>query len=724
MPVDRLEPRRLFASGLFAPPQVYGDYEVAELLATGDFDGNGTVDVVGTGAIRAVGPPYDGFLYALLNNGAGGFTDVFSHGNPRAAGVPARVLAAHLDEDAFEDVVVSGFIPGTNEHRLAVYFSRGDGRFEQSFSDSPLSIPVTASSTFTAADFNNDGRRELAVDGTILYRSGGAFAPVDTGGRIVGFSIDLNGDGWTDSFDAGRVRLNDGAGSLLPPTPYAGGGFAGWPAGRGHGGGSLTGPGGRGPADAGDFNGDGTLDVVGGTRTADTSLGITLHDGAGGFRAGLGLNFYSRQSIPVAADVDGDGLDDLAVGTDDGVVVLLSRGDGTFRPAGSESATGGPVGFDMVAADFNNDGRDDLAAVGANGIEVYVAGGGTAPAPVAAFGATPSGNVPRVTVVVPWAEGGQAREVTFTLKGPGAAWAYDWGRGTGLSLVLDGTTAASSLTITTPPISGVMLTGLQVNGSLRSVTGASTALFGDLAVAGTLKSLTLLGTTGGTRVTIGGAGVPTAINVTNAADLTVTTQSPISRLIATRWRDDDVLDDVVTAPSIGSILFRPSRLFSFPVECYADFNVTGGGTSLKLLDVRGELVRSVVRTAGSIGSVRAVSLVDSTVFAGVAPGVTDLPASRAEFAAQATIGSLRVSPGISFPVASGIRVAAWSIGRFQVMSVGPGRFSPDAPTGLAATSVGSYFRGSAAAGVSPVRKSRVTTPGSFDTEGLYVARIV
>ena len=108
----------------------------------------------------------------------------------------------------------------------------------------------------------------------------------------------------------------------------------------------------------------------------------------------------------------------------------------------------------------------------------------------------------------------------------------------------------------------------------------------------------------------------------------------------------------------------------------------------------------------------------------MAPDLTDLPASAADFAAQATIGSLRVYPGISFPAADGLRVAAWSIGRFQVMSVGPGRFSPNAPTGLAATSVGSYFRGSGAAGVGPVRMSRLTTPGPFDTEGLYVARIV
>jgi len=86
--------------------------------------------------------------------------------------------------------------------------------------------------------------------------------------------------------------------------------------------------------------------------------------------------------------VNGDGLDDLAVGTDDGLLVLLSRGDGTFRPAGSESATGGPVGFDVVTADFNNDGRDDLAAVGGGGIEVYLAGGGATPAPVATFGDT------------------------------------------------------------------------------------------------------------------------------------------------------------------------------------------------------------------------------------------------------------------------------------------------------------------------------------------------
>src|SRR4051794_38764076 len=99
LPIERLETRRLFTSGLFAPPQTYTAAS-AELITTGDFDGDGTVDVVGVGVRRTAEPPVDAFLYCLRNDGAGHFTDVVSPGTPGTYGVPTRVLAAHLNDDA------------------------------------------------------------------------------------------------------------------------------------------------------------------------------------------------------------------------------------------------------------------------------------------------------------------------------------------------------------------------------------------------------------------------------------------------------------------------------------------------------------------------------------------------------------------------------------------------------------------------------------------------
>ncbi|MEM1416246.1 MAG: VCBS repeat-containing protein [Myxococcota bacterium] len=69
-------------------------------------------------------------------------------------------------------------------------------------------------------------------------------------------------------------------------------------------------------------------------------------------------------------DVNGDGLDDLIVGGNAGgtlapdrIVVLVSEGDGTFRDASAEHLSGelrasAPIG---VQADLNGDGIDDLA---------------------------------------------------------------------------------------------------------------------------------------------------------------------------------------------------------------------------------------------------------------------------------------------------------------------------------------------------------------------------
>jgi len=74
-------------------------------------------------------------------------------------------------------------------------------------------------------------------------------------------------------------------------------------------------------------------------------------------------------------DLDGDGLQDIAVGLDDpyvayGLQVLLGNGDGTFRQGASIYDAGAYRSITM--ADFNRDGWPDLAAANGGDLAVSV----------------------------------------------------------------------------------------------------------------------------------------------------------------------------------------------------------------------------------------------------------------------------------------------------------------------------------------------------------------
>ena len=65
------------------------------------------------------------------------------------------------------------------------------------------------------------------------------------------------------------------------------------------------------------------------------------------------------------ADVTGDGLADLITPNPDHVAVLVAGEDGGFRPGATLPALFGP--FSVVAADLNGDGRQDVAAASGEG---------------------------------------------------------------------------------------------------------------------------------------------------------------------------------------------------------------------------------------------------------------------------------------------------------------------------------------------------------------------
>jgi len=122
----------------------------------------------------------------------------------------------------------------------------------------------------------------------------------------------------------------------------------------------------------GDFNGDGKIDLAALVFSSATSpmgmLSVSLGNGDGTFRQ-ISADLPTESGIitaVAAGDFDGDGKVDLAVGNTTGsgnisgaVNILLGNGDGTFR-AGPTTALGATSVGDLAAGDLNGDGKTDL----------------------------------------------------------------------------------------------------------------------------------------------------------------------------------------------------------------------------------------------------------------------------------------------------------------------------------------------------------------------------
>jgi len=156
---------------------------------------------------------------------------------------------------------------------------------------------------------------------------------------------------------------------------------------KGLGGGQYAAPvnysgGGGSQAAAADFNGDGKLDLA--IVASDNGVVILLGNGDGTFTPGATLSNEAASTTSLAlADFNGDHIPDVAMNdcpmssSECGVQVRLGNGDGTFQ---SPIYTGGS-GYALVAGDFNADGNQDISALnfqysdGFNGVIVLLGEG-------------------------------------------------------------------------------------------------------------------------------------------------------------------------------------------------------------------------------------------------------------------------------------------------------------------------------------------------------------
>jgi uncharacterized protein (TIGR03437 family) len=308
----------------------------------------------------------------------------FSTSNPLAS----SIIAADFNGDGKLDLAVSNFgSPGVNSGGIAILLGAGDGTF-----GAPIAVAAgTNPLSMAAADFNGDGKLDIAAANQWSATSTTTFEGPGAISLLLG-----NGDG---TFQA-------------PVTYSAGEDHLGLPD-------SLV---------ALDLNGDGHPDLAVANRN-DNSISTLINSG-GQFKPALVTPLPVDVQYLAFSDFNHDGKLDLAAASShsSALVMLAGKGDGSFqapafyaignRPGSlgvaplqdgntllvsADGLTGNPwitivspqgvpgapaltlLGGSptgVAAADLNGDGQPDAVVVGGSGVSVVLSKGGAYQAPV------------------------------------------------------------------------------------------------------------------------------------------------------------------------------------------------------------------------------------------------------------------------------------------------------------------------------------------------------
>jgi hypothetical protein len=407
----------------YCNPYPCGDSTVA--VATGDFNGDGKLDVVTL--------DYGSNLNVMLGNGDGTFQTPITLNIAASNLFPEAIAVGDFNGDHLLDVAVWATNATTSNAEVHIYLGNGTGSLTYSgtYSAPNSSTFNPGPNSLVAADVNGDGKLDLVAltpyNGVFIFagRGDGTFqAPVAyatgctaSAGPCQGLAVgDLNGDGKPDlALEANEttgggisILLNNGTGTFGTATYY--------PV-------AISGVFAASGIAIGDVNGDKKPDVVVGSSSAsaivylnqgsgtfavkgtvgsvplnptnnvvladinnDKKLDIVIPDGFGDvftfygkgngtFTAGPGYPLQAQSNggnyLVAVGDFNGDTtLDVLDTNGLNTNTVSLGRGDGTFQTNQINAYNTSLVANNIVTADFNGDGFPDIAqslSGGANG---------------------------------------------------------------------------------------------------------------------------------------------------------------------------------------------------------------------------------------------------------------------------------------------------------------------------------------------------------------------
>jgi hypothetical protein len=220
--------------------------------------------------------------------------------------------------------------------------------------------PGPAPVNTVAADFDNDGDQDVAT--TSQFGQANAIVVPNNGNGTFGAPVQVAGTSGSQSLVTGDVN-GDGNADLVGMTPnkvlvVLGNGHGGFAAPRSY---AVT-LGGQVQAILVDLNGDGKLDIAAPTFTAIQTL---IGNGDGTFHSGPTTQVPAGVLSAISsAKLDSDSTPDLLAvdGFSGSVFELKGTGTGAFT-VGSQ-LTAGFIPEDVSAVDLNGDGIDDVAVIG------------------------------------------------------------------------------------------------------------------------------------------------------------------------------------------------------------------------------------------------------------------------------------------------------------------------------------------------------------------------